>query len=127
MIVSMLAWGFAFLIAVVVIFQAALALGAPWGEYAMGGKFPGKYPLQMRIACLVQIVILIGVGLIVLSRADQVLTGWSAFADKAIWFAVAFSVVATIMNLMTRSVWERRIWAPVSGLMLLTSLGVALG
>ena len=27
--------------AVVVGFQVALAAGAPWGEYAMGGRFPG--------------------------------------------------------------------------------------
>ena len=28
----------------VIAFQFALALGAPWGAYAMGGAFPGRYP-----------------------------------------------------------------------------------
>lgn len=29
---------------VVAAFQLALALGAPWGEMAMGGKFTGRFP-----------------------------------------------------------------------------------
>ena len=28
----------------VVAFQVALAAGMPWGEYAMGGAFPGQFP-----------------------------------------------------------------------------------
>jgi hypothetical protein len=36
--------------AVVVGFRLALAAGAPWGEYAMGGRFPGRFPPAMRAA-----------------------------------------------------------------------------
>ena len=35
--------------AVVAAFQIALALGAPWGAYAMGGAFPGQFPPTMRV------------------------------------------------------------------------------
>ena len=28
----------------VVAFQIALAAGAPWGAYAVGGAFPGQFP-----------------------------------------------------------------------------------
>jgi len=28
----------------VIVFQVALASGAPWGAYAMGGAFPGQFP-----------------------------------------------------------------------------------
>lgn len=31
-------------------FQLALALGAPWGTYVMGGTFPGSFPPAMRAA-----------------------------------------------------------------------------
>jgi len=113
---------FSILIFIVILFQAALALGAPWGEYAMGGKFPGKFPLQMRVACIFQIVILIFLGLIVLSKVELLLSSWSSFAKVAIWFVVAFSAVSTVLNTITKSVPERRIWAPVSVLLLLTSL-----
>ena len=30
-----------------VAFQVALSLGAPWGSYAMAGKFPGRLPTPM--------------------------------------------------------------------------------
>ncbi len=119
--------GFAILIAIVILFQAALAVGIPWGEYAVGGKYPGKLPVPMRAACLIQIVILAFLAVIVLSQAGSILPGWSGFANVAIWFVVAFSVLSTILNLITRSVWERRIWAPVAVLMLITSLIVAIG
>ena len=36
----------------VVAFQFALAFGLPWGAYAMGGAFPGKYPVRMRVAAV---------------------------------------------------------------------------
>jgi hypothetical protein len=118
---------FSILIAIVILFQAALAVGIPWGEYAMGGKYPGKLPVPMRVACLIQIVILAFLAVIVLSQSGSILPGWSGFANVAIWFVVAFSVLSTILNLITRSVWERRIWAPVAVLMLITSLIVAIG
>ncbi|WP_338542484.1 hypothetical protein [Paenibacillus tundrae] len=117
---------FAMLIVVVILFQAALAAGVPWGEYAMGGKFPGQYPLFMRFICLFQIAILALIGVIVLSKSGSLMPAWSAFADTAIWFIIAYLVLGTIMNLMTPSVWERRIWTPVTLLLLITSLVIAL-
>lgn len=118
---------FSALIGIVVIFQLLLAAGMPWGSYAMGGKFPGKYPPPMRVASVIQAVILIFIAYIVLSKSGLILPGWYSFAKTAIWFVVGFSAVATILNLITRSVWERRIWAPVSLLLLITSINVAIG
>ncbi|CAM4520536.1 hypothetical protein [Paenibacillus typhae] len=127
MTLSLAATVFSVLICIVILFQAALAAGMPWGEYAMGGKFPGRLPAPMRAACLVQIVILALLALIVLSKAELLLPGWREFADVAVWFVVTFSVIASVLNLITKSVRERRIWAPVSILMLLSSAVVALG
>ncbi|WP_293202055.1 hypothetical protein [Paenibacillus sp.] len=116
---------FTVLILIVILFQMALAAGVPWGEYAMGGKFPGKYPIAMRFACLFQIAILAFIGIIVLSKSGLLLPEWSAFADIAIWFIVAYLILGTILNLITRSVWERRIWANVTIVMLITSIIIA--
>lgn len=79
----------------------------------------------MRAACLVQITVLAFLALIVLSKSEIILPGWLGFAAAAIWFVVGFSVLASILNIITRSMWERRIWAPVSVMMLITSLIVA--
>ncbi|WP_054957301.1 hypothetical protein [Paenibacillus dakarensis] len=118
---------FSTLIGVVIIFQLMLAAGMPWGSYAMGGKFPGKYPPAMRVASIIQAIILTLIAFIVLSKAELIFTGWNSFTKTAIWFVVCFSMAATILNFITRSVWERRIWGPVSLLMLITSIMVAIG
>jgi hypothetical protein len=116
---------FSILIGVVILFQLLLALGMPWGSYAMGGKFPGKYPPAMRVASIFQIILLVFIALIVLSNSGLSLPSWYTFTNTAIWFVVAFSMIATILNLITRSPWERRIWAPISVLLLITSINIA--
>jgi len=118
-----LAFGLA--VAGVIAFQLALALGAPWGAYAMGGAFQGRYPPAMRVAAVVQAVALGVLGLVVLSAAGIVVPDLAASLPWLIWVAVAISVLAVVLNLISRSAGERRIWVPVSVLMLVCSLVVA--
>ncbi|NHN31465.1 hypothetical protein [Paenibacillus agricola] len=117
---------FSALIGIVILFQFALVAGMPWGSYAMGGKFPGKYPPVMRLASLFQVIILALLASIVLSKSGFIFPNWYSFTKSAIWFVVIFSVIATTLNFITRSKWERRIWAPVSLLLLITSITVAI-
>ena len=117
---------FASLIAVAILFQLALAAGLPWGSVAMGGRFPGKLPRRMRLAALVQAVILLVLGGIVLVRAGMIVPGWYSAAESAIWFVVAFSALSVVLNVITKSKWERRIWAPVALALLASSVLVAL-
>jgi hypothetical protein len=109
----------------VIAFQIALALGAPWGEFAMGGAYPGQFPPELRVAAVVQAVILALLALVVLARAGVALPGWSRMARKAIWFVVAFSILSLILNSITPSVRERAIWAPVALVMVICSVTVA--
>ncbi len=108
------AYTFCLFTAIVVIFQFALALGVPWGEMAMGGKFPGRFPPRMRIAALIQIAILMFFALIVLSRSGLMLEDYYYFSESAIWLVVAFSTLGAVMNTITPSKKERVFWAPVS-------------
>lgn len=114
------------LIAVVALFQLALALGAPWGGFAMGGAFPGVYPPAMRIAALVQIVLLGAFALIVFVRAGLAAPRWQAAARWAAWVVVVLMGVGVVLNLITPSGMERLIWAPVAVLLFASSLRVAL-
>jgi hypothetical protein len=113
--------------AVVVGFQTALALGAPWGAYAMGGAYPGQFPPAMRVAALIQAGILLGFAGIVLARAGITLRAWERVSRWLVWIVVAFSVVSLVLNLITPSVGERILWAPVALVMLVCSLLVATG
>ncbi len=117
---------YAIVLAGVIAFQLALALGAPWGSYAMGGAFPGRFPMRLRIAAVVQAALLALTVPIVLSRAGLVLPAWSEAAGWLIWGVVAVTVVAVVLNAITPSARERRIWVPVALVMLISSLVVAL-
>jgi hypothetical protein len=97
----------------VVLFQIALAVGAPWGTYAMGGAFLGQFPPSLRIAALIQAALLVGMAMVVrISR-------W------LVWFVVAFAALSLILNLITPSAGERAIWAPTAFLLLVSSAIVA--
>lgn len=116
---------FAGLTAVVVLFQLALAAGAPLGAYAMGGAFPGVFPTPMRIAAVVQAVFLSGVATAVLARAGVGPRGWWSGRQLA-WAIVVLTAVGAVMNLITPSGGERLVWAPVTIVMFLCALRVAL-
>lgn len=109
----------------VVAFQVALAAGAPWGAYAMGGAFPGKFQSTLRIAALVQAALIAGMTVVVLSRAGLVLPGWSGVTRWLVWVVVAFTALSLVLNLITPSAGERAIWAPVALLLLASSTLVA--
>ena len=110
----------------VVTFQLALALGAPWGSYAMGGAFPGRFPATMRAAAIGQAVVLVLMAAVVLSRTGLVLPGWTAASRWLIWVVVAFGATGVVLNAITPSAGERRVWLPMAFIMLACSLTVAL-
>jgi len=124
---EVLAAVFAVTTALVVAFQLALASGAPWGTYAMGGAFPGRMPAPMRAAAVVQGAVLIGLGFVVLSGAGLLASDPVDRWPWLIWVPVAVSGVAVVLNASTRSGGERRIWLPIALILLACSLGVALG
>jgi len=109
----------------VIAFQIALAAGAPWGAYAMGGAFPGQFPPELRIAAIVQAVLLAGLAAVILARAGLILPSWSRASRWLAWVVVAFSTLSFILNLITPSAGERAIWAPTAFLLLMSSLVVA--
>jgi hypothetical protein len=125
MLVIISAYVFAILSLVIILFQFGLTIGMPWGAASMGGKFPGKYPPRMRVVSLVNIFITSFIAAIVLIKVEIILLQFKSFANVAIYFVVVFSLVATILNTITPSKIERKIWAPVAAILLLTSSVVA--
>jgi hypothetical protein len=113
--------------AAAVMFQLALAAGAPWGAYAMGGAFPGRFPPELRIAALVQGAVIALMSLVVLARAGLILPGWSRASQRLVWVVVAFAALSLVLNLITPSAGERTLWAPVALVLLISSVVVARG
>jgi len=116
---------YAIISAVVVAFQIALAAGAPWGEYAMGGTFPGQFPPALRIAAIIQAALLVALAAVILARAGLILPRWSRASRWLAWLVVAFAAVSLVLNLLTPSAGERAIWAPTALLLLISSIVVA--
>jgi hypothetical protein len=117
---------YAFVAFGVVAFQLALAAGAPWGAYAMGGASPGQYPPAMRVGAIIQAVLLAGMAAVILARAGLVLPAWSRVSLWLVWIVVALTALSLTLNLITPSGGERAIWAPTLALLLISSLIVAI-
>ena len=126
MITTIAAFTYAILMAVVILFQFGLTIGLPWGEASMGGKFPGKYPPKMRVVSFLNMILLSFITIIVLVKADVMLSQFKPFSNVAVWFVVAFAAIGAVLNTITPSKIERRIWAPVTILQLIASIIVAL-
>ena len=109
----------------VVAFQLALAAGAPWGSFAMGGAFPGQFPPSLRVAALIQAVLIALMAAVVLSRAGLFLPAWSRATRWLVWVVVLVAAVSSVLNLITPSSGERAVWAPVALLLLASALVVA--
>ena len=114
------------LMGIVILFQFCLTLGLPWGAASMGGKYPGKYPPRMRIVSFLNMLILSIPVMIVLAKADMILPQLKTVSTWAIWFVVGFSIISAILNIITPSKIERRIWAPLTTIQTISSIIVAL-
>ena len=116
---------YAILMAGVVAFQIALAAGAPWGAYAMGGASPGQFPPALRVGAIVQAVLLAGMAVVVLARAGFILPGSWRVSHWLVWIVVAITALSLVLNLISPSAGERAIWLPTLSLLLISSFIVA--
>jgi hypothetical protein len=103
------------LLAVVAVFQIALALGAPWGAAAWGGGHPGVLPARYRIAsAVVGLLAYPAIGAAILASAGSVAAdGVPGTGAAGMWILAALFTLGAISNFASRSKWER-IWGPVS-------------
>ncbi len=117
---------FAFASGGVVLFQIALVLGAPWGEFTLGGRWKGRLPGRVRLIPLFSIALLVFFCVVVLARADFLgLASW-AYLPWLMWVVVAYCLLGCIANAFTPSRIERMLWLPVVASMLAASVIVAL-
>ena len=110
----------------VVLFQIVMAIGAPWGHLAMGGRYPGKYPTKIRVAALIQAVLLSLLAVVVLIRARLILPDLYEATDIGIWVVVVIYAISLVMNLITPSKWEKILWVPVALILTVASMVIAL-
>jgi len=111
----------------VALFQLAIVLGAPVGDYAYGGQMTGVLPVQYRVASVFSMLVFLAVAghyLAQLGFFEPVLPpDLNAISN---WGFVAFFVVAAIMNNITKSQQEKRVFGSTTIAMVLAAVMVAI-
>ena len=110
------------------LFQLALILGAPMGEYAFGGQNPGKLPVKYRAmsgVTLLVYVAIIGHMLAQLGALPRLLP--EDLNRAANWALFGLNLLSLVMNSISRSKKERDMWVPVALMLSVASFFVALG
>jgi hypothetical protein len=112
----------------VALFQLALVLGAPMGEYTMGGQNLGRLPIKLRVGAAISLLVNLAIGGHYLAQTGFVQTLLPAQLNQvANWSLVAFTAIGLLMNSISRSKKERQMWVPVLLLSLACAVVVALG
>ncbi|MEN8235147.1 MAG: hypothetical protein ABFR89_09530 [Actinomycetota bacterium] len=115
------------LLGILTVFQIALALGAPWGAAAWGGRHPGVLPVGYRAASTIAAIavypLIIG---IVLASADLIDADWLPAGAGAMWLLTGFFALGVLANGASPSRVER-LWAPVSGVIAICCAVIAAG
>jgi hypothetical protein len=103
------------LLAVIIAFQIALALGAPLGEGAWGGQNEGVLPKRLRIASGVAAFMIYPLIVIAILGASDLIDVDLLRGKRGplMWTFVGLFTLGGIANLVSRSTIERY-WAGVS-------------
>jgi uncharacterized membrane protein YecN with MAPEG domain len=117
---------FTAVIALLVLFQLALALGAPWGRFAWGGRNDGVLPRKLRIASAVSIAIYVLLVLPALDLAGIVDVAPAGPSRIAAWVVFAYLALGVLMNAASRSRAERFTMTPVALVLAVLALIVAI-
>lgn len=115
------------LLLAITVFQLGLALGAPWGAAAWGGRNPGVLPQPLRIASGVAALVVYPLIIaLVLASAGIIDDGWlPADGTLIMWALAAVLGVGAVMNFVSRSPPERR-WGAVALTIALCAVIIAL-
>lgn len=114
------------LLALVAVFQLALAAGAPVGRFAWGGTHR-VLPLPLRIASVVSVLIYALIALLALDRAGVVDVLPAIVSQIGMWIVFGYFVIGIAMNAISRSKPERYTMTPLVIVLAALSLIVAAG
>lgn len=113
------------ILAALAVFQIVLIAGAPIGRFAWGGQHR-VLPTKLRIGSAVSIVLYALFAIVILQRADVIDLIPDAVARVGIWILAAYFVLGIVMNGISRSKPERNLMTPVSLVLAVLCLLVAL-
>ncbi|MFB6610317.1 hypothetical protein ACFCVO_08360 [Agromyces sp. NPDC056379] len=114
------------ILAVLALFQLALALGAPFGHFAWGGQHR-VLPARLRIGSAAAIVIYAVIAALALDRAGAIDVVSDVVSTVGMWVVFGYFVLGIATNAISRSKPERYTMTPVVTVLAVLSLLIALG
>ena len=108
--------------AAVILFQLCLILGAPWGKMTQGGSQEGALSASGRGVAAVSILVLLFMAAGILS-AVGLPPNWARWTA---YTAIGIQGFSALLNWITPSESERRLWGPITTLMLILAVAVVL-
>ena len=114
------------LLAVLALFQLALALGVPWGGFAWGGQHEGKLPAGLRVGSALSIILYALIALVLLDRSGLLNVLPDGFTGPGAWVLFGYFALGTAMNAISRSRDERLVMTPLALALAICALLVAL-
>lgn len=115
------------ILALVAMFQLALVLGAPMGEYVSGGQNPGKLTPRLRVTSAISILIYAGIAGHLFAQIGVVPKLFDGqFNALGNWGMVGILGASLAANAMSKSKKERQLWVPVLLLAVVLAFIVAL-
>ncbi|WP_065570067.1 hypothetical protein [Microbacterium oleivorans] len=114
------------ILALLAIFQIALALGAPLGRFAWGGQHR-VLPAKLRIGSLVSVLIYALIAVLAWDRVRAIDVVPDVVAQVGVWVVFAYFVLGILMNAISRSKPERNMMVPVSIVLAVLSFLIAMG
>ncbi len=108
------------------LFQMLLIVGLPLGRYAWGGQ-NRVLPARLRVGSAIAIAIYAVMAVIALGRAELISVLPPLVAAVAMWVVAAYLLLSVVPNLASKSQSERRVMVPVSLLLAVLAVAVALG
>ena len=123
MIAVIAAWFLVFANLLVAMFQLALALGAPMGEYAFGGRNSGKLPTLFRALSAGSFLVLIAIAGHYLSVMGVLPSLLDAHGRAySLWALTGFYALTLIGNLASKSKAERKMFVPITSAMFVANV-----
>ncbi|WP_254455950.1 hypothetical protein [Paeniglutamicibacter quisquiliarum] len=117
---------FVAVLALLAIFQLALACGAPWGRFAWGGQHPGILPTGYRIASAFSILVYGFIAVLALHRAGILDMFPEGLSRVGSWVVFGYLALGVVMNAISRSRPERYVMTPVALVLAVLALLIAL-
>lgn len=113
------------LLALLAVLQLTVAAGAPLGRFVWGGQHQ-VLPTRLRAGSVAAIAIYAAIAALALDRADAIDVVPDGMSRVGMWVVFAYLVLGTGLNAISRSKPERIAMGPLTAVLAVLSLIVAL-